>query len=55
MSTETKHPRLKVKTAFGIDIGGSGIKGAPVDLRTGEFLGDESHARRSLEQSMQRL
>lgn len=24
--------------ALGIDIGGSGIKGAPVDLRTGEFL-----------------
>ena len=24
--------------AFGIDIGGSGIKGAPVDLTTGEFL-----------------
>jgi len=26
--------------AFGIDIGGSGIKGAPVDLITGEFLLD---------------
>ncbi|ACZ31068.1 ROK family protein [Xylanimonas cellulosilytica DSM 15894] len=26
--------------AFGIDIGGSGIKGAPVDLRTGEFAAD---------------
>jgi polyphosphate glucokinase len=26
--------------AFGIDIGGSGIKGAPVDLATGEFLAD---------------
>ncbi len=24
--------------ALGIDIGGSGIKGAPVDLKTGEFL-----------------
>lgn len=24
--------------AFGIDIGGSGIKGAPVDLDTGEFI-----------------
>lgn len=23
--------------AFGIDIGGSGVKGAPVDLETGEF------------------
>lgn len=27
-------------TGFGIDIGGSGIKGAPVDLATGELLGD---------------
>ncbi|WP_169165173.1 polyphosphate--glucose phosphotransferase [Cellulomonas taurus] len=27
-------------TAFGIDIGGSGIKGAPVDLTTGEFSAD---------------
>ncbi|MGP9723424.1 polyphosphate--glucose phosphotransferase [Corynebacterium sp. AOP40-9SA-29] len=27
-------------TAFGVDIGGSGIKGALVDLRTGEFIGD---------------
>jgi polyphosphate glucokinase len=26
--------------AFGIDIGGSGIKGAPVDLSTGEFAGE---------------
>lgn len=26
--------------AFGIDIGGSGIKGAKVDLDTGEFIGD---------------
>ncbi len=26
--------------AFGIDIGGSGIKGAPVDLDTGVFAGD---------------
>ncbi|WP_019147807.1 polyphosphate--glucose phosphotransferase [Timonella senegalensis] len=28
------------KLAFGIDIGGSGIKGAPVDVETGEFLGE---------------
>ncbi|MDR0481738.1 MAG: ROK family protein [Cellulomonadaceae bacterium] len=28
------------KIAFGIDIGGSGIKGAPVDLSTGEFVAD---------------
>jgi len=26
--------------AFGIDIGGSGVKGAPVDLRTGQFSED---------------
>lgn len=26
--------------AFGVDIGGSGIKGAKVDLTTGEFIGD---------------
>ncbi|MFC7406032.1 polyphosphate--glucose phosphotransferase [Georgenia alba] len=26
--------------AFGIDIGGSGIKGAPVDLATGELIAD---------------
>lgn len=30
----------EVTTAFGIDIGGSGIKGAPVDLGTGEFAAD---------------
>lgn len=28
------------KTRLGIDIGGSGIKGAPVDLDTGEFLAE---------------
>ncbi|AGS34985.1 polyphosphate glucokinase [Corynebacterium maris DSM 45190] len=27
-------------TAFGVDVGGSGIKGAIVDLTTGEFIGD---------------
>ena len=27
----------KAKAAFGVDIGGSGIKGAPVDLTTGTF------------------
>src|SRR5919112_6384917 len=31
----TDHP-----LAFGIDIGGSGIKGAPVDLVTGEYAAD---------------
>ncbi|MDR2929448.1 MAG: ROK family protein [Propionibacteriaceae bacterium] len=29
-----------VATAFGIDIGGSGVKGAPVDLETGELTTD---------------
>ena len=33
-------PKAKGRTAFGIDIGGAGIKGAPVDLRTGEFTAD---------------
>src|SRR4051794_25837482 len=28
------------KTVFGLDIGGSGVKGAPVDLRTGRLAGD---------------
>ncbi|MDR0593635.1 MAG: ROK family protein [Bifidobacteriaceae bacterium] len=28
------------KTAFGVDVGGSGIKGAPVDLDTGGLLED---------------
>ncbi|CQD15618.1 polyphosphate--glucose phosphotransferase [Corynebacterium striatum] len=32
-STKTGH-------SFGIDIGGSGIKGAEVDLNTGEFVGE---------------
>jgi hypothetical protein len=27
---------------FGIDFGGSGIKGAPVDLATGEFAADRT-------------
>ncbi|ALC06099.1 Polyphosphate glucokinase [Corynebacterium deserti GIMN1.010] len=28
------------QTGFGIDIGGSGIKGAVVDMETGEFIGE---------------
>lgn len=32
----SKNPKI----AFGIDIGGSGIKGAPVDLESGEFTAD---------------
>ena len=30
----------KAKVGFGIDIGGSGIKGAPVDLRKGRLVAD---------------
>ncbi|MCK0118304.1 ROK family protein [Isoptericola sp. S6320L] len=33
------------QVAFGIDIGGSGIKGAPVDLTTGEFTADRQRIR----------
>ncbi|MBM7367735.1 polyphosphate--glucose phosphotransferase [Gordonia hydrophobica] len=33
-------PSPSSHTGFGIDIGGSGVKGAMVDLRTGEFVGD---------------
>ncbi len=29
----------EVKSVLGIDIGGSGVKGAPVNIRTGELLG----------------
>jgi polyphosphate glucokinase len=35
-----KPPKARGRTAFGIDIGGSGIKGAPVDLKTGDFAAD---------------
>lgn len=31
---------MSEKIAFGIDVGGSGIKGAPVDLKHGEFATD---------------
>lgn len=31
---------MAAKTALGIDIGGSGIKGAPVDLKSGEMVAD---------------
>lgn len=34
------HDKKKHPLAFGIDIGGSGIKGAPVDLDKGEFASD---------------
>lgn len=35
-----QRPAAKGRTAFGIDIGGSGIKGAPVELRTGELTAE---------------
>ena len=38
--SQDKPPKAKGRIAFGIDIGGSGIKGAPVDLRTGDFAAD---------------
>ena len=28
------------QVAIGVDVGGSGIKGAPVDLKTGQLLGE---------------
>ncbi len=37
--SDHKHKK-STDTAFGIDIGGSGIKGAPVDLSKGEFAAD---------------
>ena len=40
MSKDAKHRHTEADTAFGIDIGGSGIKGAPVDLKSGEFTAD---------------
>ena len=36
----SKHDHGTHKHAFGIDVGGSGIKGAPVNLHTGEFAAD---------------
>ena len=38
--TDKAATRRRPDLAFGIDIGGSGIKGAPVDLTTGEFAAD---------------
>lgn len=38
MTLNSTAPRER--TSFGIDIGGSGIKGAIVDLASGEFVGD---------------
>jgi polyphosphate glucokinase len=36
----TRRPTPRKKGTLGIDIGGSGIKGAPVDLKTGELLAE---------------
>jgi polyphosphate glucokinase len=36
MNASKKSPEI----AIGIDVGGTGIKGAPVDLKTGEFAAD---------------
>lgn len=38
--SEHKKSSRKSALAFGVDIGGSGIKGAPVDLTTGEFAAE---------------
>lgn len=38
----TRSPQGSGTTGFGVDVGGSGIKGAPVDLRDGS-LADERH------------
>ncbi|WP_250445581.1 polyphosphate--glucose phosphotransferase [Actinotalea sp. C106] len=38
--TDQTHPQRHPSGAFGIDIGGSGIKGAPVDLVVGELSAD---------------
>jgi len=40
MSDDKKDKNKHHQVAFGIDIGGSGIKGAPVDLKAGEFAAD---------------
>jgi polyphosphate glucokinase len=39
-TTSTPKASAPKKGVLGIDIGGSGIKGAPVDLKTGELLAD---------------
>jgi len=35
-----KHSKARPSVAFGVDVGGTGIKGAPVDLSTGTLLAD---------------
>ncbi|MGI8867483.1 MAG: polyphosphate--glucose phosphotransferase [Mycobacteriales bacterium] len=41
-ATPTNKPRNAANRAYGIDIGGSGIKGAVVDVRTGKLLTDRA-------------
>ncbi|MDT4996795.1 MAG: polyphosphate glucokinase [Pseudonocardiales bacterium] len=38
--TVTRKPVSSAASAFGIDIGGTGMKGAPVDTATGQLLSD---------------
>lgn len=40
MSEKTAQQAPSTNLGFGIDVGGSGIKGAVVDLDTGDFVGD---------------
>jgi len=40
MSDHKHGSKKRTPTAFGIDIGGSGIKGAVVDVLTGQLVGD---------------
>lgn len=42
MGTEKGTTMIASAQAFGIDIGGSGIKGAPVDLNAGKFAADRT-------------
>jgi polyphosphate glucokinase len=39
-STETESARGSHRRGFGIDVGGSGVKGGIVDLETGHLIGD---------------
>ncbi len=38
--TETESPGGSSHRGFGIDVGGSGVKGGIVDLNTGQLIGD---------------
>jgi polyphosphate glucokinase len=40
--TSTRTPHLRSSIGFGVDIGGSGIKGAPVELSAGRFAAERS-------------